>query len=142
MEKAHVIAGSDHVDQRGKLKFFNNFEMEEVLRFYEIVPSSTNIIRAWQAHKEEKKWFYCLSGSFLLNLVKVDDFENPSDVLEVESYTLNEAEALVLVVPGGYANGFKAQVEGSKLMVFSSFSVSESQKDDYRYPLAQWAAQW
>ncbi len=116
--------------------------MGQVVRFYEIAPSSTDIIRAWQAHKEEKKWFYCHSGSFLLNLVKIDDFENPSIVLQCESFTLNEADPFVLEVPGGYANGFKAQAEDSRLMVFSNFSLNESQKDDFRYPTDRWSAQW
>ncbi|MFH6603061.1 WxcM-like domain-containing protein [Maribacter algicola] len=142
MEKAHLKTGSDHIDERGALRFFNNFNMEEVVRFYEIAPSSTAIIRAWQAHKEEKKWFYCHSGSFMVKLFKIDDFENPSPGLAVETFALNESDPMILVVPGGYANGFKAQAEGSKLMVFSNFSVSESQKDDFRYPLDQWPIKW
>lgn len=142
MNETMVFDGSKHVDERGKLNFFNTFDMKEIVRLYEIEPSTTNIIRAWQGHREEKKWFYCPAGSFVINLVKIDDFQNPSKTLETERFILSEDEPSILEVPGGFANGFKSITEGAKLIVFSNFSVSESQKDDFRFPVDQWSAQW
>jgi len=142
MGQAEVIVGSSHVDERGELKFFNNLDMSEIVRFYEIAPSATDVIRAWQAHKKEKKWLYCLSGSFVVNLIKIDDFENPSNEIKTERFIIGEEDSKILVIPGGYANGFRAETKGSKLMVFSNFSISESQKDDFRFLPDQWSAQW
>ncbi|MGB5555182.1 MAG: hypothetical protein WBM83_11030 [Flavobacteriaceae bacterium] len=142
MKHVVEISGSSHVDARGKLIFFNTFDMGQIVRFYSIEPSSVNVVRAWQGHKLEKKWFYCTAGSFVINLVKVDDFEHPSKQLNVERFVVSAAEPKILALPKGYANGFKALVEGSKLMVFSNASLTESQQDDYRYSIEQWAAQW
>ena len=142
MGRAQLISGSSHLDERGTLKFFNDLNLQEIVRFYEIAPSSTDLVRAWQGHRLEKKWFYCHAGSFVVNLVKVDDFENPSGDTTAQRFVLDEKHSKVLVVPGGYANGFKAETAGSKIMVFSNFLLKQSQEDDYRYPLDRWSAQW
>ena len=142
MGQAQLLSGSIHSDERGILKFFNDIDLAAIVRFYEIAPSSTKTIRAWQGHMEEKKWLYCLSGSFVVNLIKIDDFQNPFEQTKAERFVLSENDPRVLFVPGGYANGFKAETEGSKLMVFSNFSVTQTQKDDFRYPAVQWSAQW
>ncbi|NNE76924.1 MAG: dTDP-6-deoxy-3,4-keto-hexulose isomerase, partial [Pricia sp.] len=96
-------------------------------------------IRAWQAHTKEKKWFYCNSGAFVINLIELDNFEHPSDNLKTQKILLNSAVPMVLEISGGYANGFKATQEGSKLLVFSNFSLDESKADDFRYPADQWS---
>lgn len=137
-----LIKGSEFIDERGALRFFNDFDMGEVVRFYEIAPVDTKIIRAWQGHRHEKKWFHCLNGSFIINLVKVDDFDNPSDQLVPEKITLKSHEPSVLAVPKGYATGIKAVEEGSRLQVFSNFGLEASKKDDYRFPLNMWDALW
>lgn len=137
-----LIQGSSFSDARGTLNFFNSFNMEEVARFYEISPSSTEIIRAWQGHKQEKKWFYCNSGAFIINLIKVDNFDAPSHHLIPERYQISAGNRTILEISGGYANGFKATKPDSKLLVFSSFSLTESKKDDFRYPADLWPANW
>ena len=142
MGRAELIIGLSHNDARGELKFFNDFDLTEIVRFYEIAPSSTDVLRAWQGHRNEKKWFYCLSGSFVVNLVKIDDFENPAAPTKAERFVLDDENPRILAVPEGYANGFKAKAEGSKLLVFSNFSVMRSKKDDFRFPVDQWSAEW
>lgn len=137
-----LITGSEHIDQRGSLIFFNDFNMSEVRRFYEIKPSSTNEIRAWQAHQYEKKWFYCSSGSFVVNLIKIDNFDNPSRALVSDRFVLIADRPEILEVAAGYANGFKAIKAKSKLMVFSNFSLDQSIDDDYRFPVETWEADW
>lgn len=136
------IEGCIFSDIRGKLTFFNAFDMTPIVRFYEIEPKNSNIIRAWQGHKRERKWFYCPLGSFVINLIKVDDFENPSDSIESQRFELSETTPLVLEIPGGYATGFKSTLEKSKLMVFSDFTTEKSKNDDYRFPLEKWNTKW
>ena len=138
----HVIQGSTYSDERGALNFFNAFEMNEIVRLYEIAPSDTIGVRGWQGHREEKKWFYCNAGSFIVNLVQLDNFDKPSKAIVPERFVLDAANPSILEISGGYATGFKAASENSKLIVFSNFSLKESKNDDYRYPPDYWAGQW
>jgi dTDP-4-dehydrorhamnose 3,5-epimerase len=133
MLSPRLIEGGVFSDQRGELCFINDFDLSEIVRFYQIKNSSTNIIRAWQGHQKEQKWFYCLAGSFRVNLVEIDDWENPSHCLPIISFELHSKAPLVLYVPGGFANGFQALEEDSVLLVYSDKTVSESQQDDFRW---------
>lgn len=139
MGSYRIIRGNIFTDERGGVRFFNGFDMKEVARFYQISPVSPNIFRAWQGHKREKKWFYCLSGSFVVYLVKLDNFESPSAGLFPEMFTLSVADPAILEVPGGYASGIRSTQMGSELMVFSNFGLEASQKDEYRYAPDYWA---
>src|SRR5690606_30108611 len=137
-----LIPGSQFTDERANLNFFNALDMKKVVRFYEIVPISTKILRAWQAHREEAKWFYCQSGSFKVHFIKVDYFDSPSSSLLPETYILTAREPAVLYVPGGYANGFRALEKDSRLQIFSNFGLEESKGDDFRFPVGQWKVDW
>ncbi|OUR90663.1 hypothetical protein A9Q87_11945 [Flavobacteriales bacterium 34_180_T64] len=137
-----LIQGNLFSDDRGSLSFMNDFSLKAIVRFYEIKPKDSTIIRAWQAHKNESKWFYCTQGSFKVNLIKLDSFENPSDNLTVFSYKLNANNPQVLFIPGGYANGFRATSEDSKLIVFSDFDIEASKLDDFRFETNKWINKW
>ena len=137
-----LIEGAQHQDQRGCLKYFNTLDMNDVRRFYEITPSSTEIIRAWQGHRFERKWFYCPVGSFVINLVEVDSFESPSHELVPVKYEISEKETQILEISGGIANGFRACEDNSRLIIFSNFTLNESASDDFRFPLEHWEANW
>ncbi len=142
MSTAKLVQGDMHSDQRGKLRFFNDFDMQDVVRFYEITPTGTDIIRAWQGHKHEKKVFYCISGAFRIHLIAIDDFENPTDSLPSESYVLRSDNPQILFVSGGFATGIKSIEPDSRLQVFSNFTVEQSKEDDYRFPMGQWSVKW
>ena len=135
---ATLFSGDQHVDRRGKISFINNCDLSKAKRFYVIEPAGTEIVRAWQAHQHEEKWFYVVEGSFKIVLVKPDDWQHPSLTLPVEEYNLYSTKIQILHVPGGYANGFKALESKSKIMVFSSFTVEESLKDDFRFDKGLW----
>lgn len=137
-----LIQGNVFEDERGTLRFVNAFDMSEVVRFYEIGPRNQDIKRAWQAHQYEKKWFHCLSGSFVINLVEVDNFESPSDQLQSQRVELSGDNPQILEVPGGFATGIKSTSNNARLQVFSNFGLKESSEDDFRYPLEKWAAEW
>ncbi len=116
--------------------------MGKIVRFYEIVPNNMNTIRAWQGHKKEKKWFYCSSGGFVMNLIKIDNFEKPSSLLIPERVLLDAKNTVILEISGGYATGFRATEENSRLQVFSNLSLNKSKNDDFRYPIDKWNAKW
>ena len=132
-----LITGSLHFDHRGLLISFNEFFMHEVKRMYAINPSP-EIIRAWQGHRIEKKWFFCVQGEFEVKLIKLEDFESPSSQLYATTFFLKAQEPQVLFIPGGYANGFRATKDASQLLVFSNFSSKDSLNDDYRFEQNYW----
>jgi len=140
--KHQLITGNHFSDDRGAMSFINDFSLKPIVRFYEIKPKYTTIIRAWQAHKKECKWFYCTQGVFKINIVKIDSFENPSKDLKIHSFELNADVPQVLFLPGGYANGFKAQSKDAKLMVFSDFDLESSKLDDFRFDINTWKNKW
>lgn len=137
-----LISGATFSDARGQLNFFNAFDMTSIVRVYEIKHDNIDIIRAWQAHKEEMKWFYCHTGAFVMQLIEVDDFKQPSALLKPKRIVLEAKNPTILELSGGYATGFKAIEEGSTLQVFSNFSLNESKNDDFRYPIEKWEAEW
>lgn len=136
------IKGSIFSDRRGKIKFFNTFDMANIVRFYEISPASTEIIRGWQGHHKEKKWFYCYTGAFVINTIAILGESNPTNHSKAKRYVLKEENPLILEVPEGNATAFRSLENGSKLMVFSNFTLEESVNDDIRFPLETWNAQF
>jgi dTDP-4-dehydrorhamnose 3,5-epimerase-like enzyme len=137
-ERANLLHGGEFEDARGKLIFFNDFDLTAVKRFYIIEHPDIEVIRAWQGHQKEEKWFYVLDGAFKLVLVQPDDWENPSLKLNTEEFVLEASQQKLLHVPGGYANGFKALKSKSRIIVFSSFTVEESAKDNFRFDKNDW----
>ena len=98
--------------------------MSSVVRMY-CIESKSGVIRAWQGHKRETKWFYAVKGGFLVKTVNMDS-------LERINYNLNSSVSEVLESAPGHYNGFEALEEGSVLMVFSDFRLEESKEDDYK----------
>ena len=133
-----IISGGKYQDSRGSISFVNDFKFEEVKRFYIIEHQDTSVIRAWQGHKAEKKYFYVVKGSFEIKAIKPDNWENPSKDLVAETFRLNENESNILCLPQGFINGFKALEENSKLMVFSNMENEESGNDLIRFPSDYW----
>ena len=134
----HIIPGNSFTDSRGTLRFVNDFDFSDVKRFYQIENSSTDVIRAWQAHKKENKYFFASSGSFLICAVEIDDWDNPSPNLDVKEFILSATTSAILMIPSGYANGIKALEEGSKLLVFSSNTLEDGKDDNYRFDKDLW----
>ena len=66
---------------------------------------SEKTTRAWQGHQIEYKYFYVVSGLFLICAVKIDNWQNPSKDLFVEEFILSEEKSWILAIPPGYANG-------------------------------------
>ena len=139
MEKqVELIKGSSHIDHRGTLTFFNEFNIDPIKRFYVIEHHDTNMVRAWQGHKLERKWFYVMRGAFKVILVRPDDWGNPSTDLPYEEFVLQADKNEILNIPSGFASGFQAMVAEAKLMIFTDFSVQESIADDFRYDKNLW----
>lgn len=129
------IKGGIAKDDRGQIRFVNDFDMSLVKRFYIIKNIDLTLVRGWRAHRIEQRWFYVLSGSFAIDIVKIDSWETASADLAVERVVLNTDENSVLHLSTGYATAFQALEENSELLVFSDFGIENASKDDYTYPL-------
>ena len=140
-KKVQIILGGEHEDARGKLIFFNEFDMNPVRRFYLIEHLDTKVVRAWQAHKIEQKWFYVLKGSFKMVLVQPDSWISPGLDLPYQEFILKRGDNQIIHVPGGFASGFQAVEPNSELMVFSDFAMADAGTDDYRFDRNLWY-QW
>ena len=133
-----LIHGGSFNDERGRLDFVNDFDLTPIKRIYFTTNSDINIFRGWQGHKFEKRWFFCVKGSFRIDIIKVDNWENPSEDLDIISYSLSDENPEVLYVPNGYVNGFVSLQEGSKLMLMSDYKLGSLANDEFRFGLNKW----
>lgn len=138
MANIKVIEGGISIDKRGKITYVNDLDLTEIKRFYIIHHYDVETVRAWQAHQYEKKWFYCLKGSFTTAFVKIDNWINPTTNLMPEIFNLSDKESKIICIPEGYANGIKANEPNSILMVFSDKTLSEAVNDNWRYDKNLW----
>lgn len=133
-----IIPGNQHSDHRGTVSFINDFDLTPVKRMYTIQHPSTSTVRAWQGHKIESKYFKCTQGRFLVALVKIDNWDEPSPNLHPETFILDSKNTEILQIPAGYANGFKALEANSELLVFSNLNLEEAKEDQFRFGESLW----
>lgn len=138
MSQINVIKGEIFRDERGQISSLNTFRFDEIKRMYIIHHLDINVIRGWHGHQYEKKWFYCMKGSFKLAFVKPDNWDSPSEDLEPESFTLTSEVSSIICVPEGYANCIKALVPDSILLVYSDKLLEDALGDSWRYDSSLW----
>lgn len=138
MIEVKTIQGEIFTDQRGQISSLNDFVFEGVERFYFIHHPDKNVVRGWHGHQHEKKWFYCVKGSFTIALVQIDNWEQPSTDLVADIIPLSEKDSKIVCVPEGYANCIKAGEDESILLVFSGKRVPEAYEDSWRYDKDLW----
>lgn len=133
MNKLSVIQGGIAKDERGQIRFVNDFDMSLVKRFYIIKNVDTKQIRGWRAHRIEQRWFYVLSGSFNIDLVEIDNWDNPSPSLFIQNIMIQASDMKVLHVPAGYGTAFRALEADSELLVYADYPVTHAPLDDYTW---------
>lgn len=138
MADIKIIEGEIFRDHRGLISSLNSFHFDGVRRTYIIHHPDTSIVRGWHAHQHERKWFYCIKGKFSVALVKIDNWENPSENLVPEIYHLSEDKSQLVCVPEGYANCLKAHVPDSVMMVLSDKILEDALSDSWRYDSSMW----
>ncbi len=131
------LQGGSYEDQRGTVSFNNMLDLSSVKRMYVIENADTEVCRAWQGHKTESRWFVATGGVFEIRIVAIDDFNNPSDHLEIRSFILNSRSMDSLHIGKGYASSIQALEPKSKLAVFSDHYLDEV-KDDYKFDARKW----
>jgi dTDP-4-dehydrorhamnose 3,5-epimerase-like enzyme len=131
MSLTKLINGGVSVDDRGSVRFVNDFNFNGVKRFYQVENHSKGFIRAWHGHKKEGKYVYVVNGSALVGVVNME-------TEEVNKFVLSSQTPKVLWIPPGYFNGFKSLEEGTKIIFFSTSTLEESLGDDIRMPHDKW----
>jgi dTDP-4-dehydrorhamnose 3,5-epimerase-like enzyme len=133
-----LTKGGTAADDRGRVYFANDFDLSACRRIYLVENFASGTVRAWHAHRHERKWVMPISGAALVACVEIDDWDNPSPDLDVHRYTLDATAPSVLEVPPGYANGAMSLLPDTKLAYFSDASLEQSLEDDVRYPARHW----
>jgi dTDP-4-dehydrorhamnose 3,5-epimerase-like enzyme len=133
LKKPTIFTGKTHQDERGKLRFNNDFDTTEIKRIYFIENIDNQYIRAWQGHKVEERWFSVVKGSFEIKLIEINDWNSPDKDSEVITYDLNDENFKILHIPAGYISSIQSKEEVSKLMVMANYALGEID-DEYRFP--------
>ncbi len=127
-----IITGGSHSDQRGTLFYNNDFDASAIKRMYVIENENTNFLRGWQGHQIEQRWFSVMQGSFRIQLIAIDHWDEPSTNLERFTFVVDSGKLDVLHVPSGYVSSIQSLEQGSKLLVLSDYLLGAIQ-DEYRY---------
>ena len=138
MSGPRLIRGGLAVDDRGEVRFVNDFDCEGVKRFYLVSNHEASFIRAWHAHRREAKYVLVVQGAAIVGAVRIDDWDKPSKEVHVDRFVLSASQPSVLYIPGGFANGFKTLVPGTKVLFLSTSTLEESRGDDVRFDPRYW----
>lgn len=145
-----VIPGGLAADDRGSLRFINDFNPSEagVKRFYQVQNHAVGFVRAWHGHLQEGKYVYVPKGAVLVAAVKmIKSLKVPGqqyilDQSTVKKLTIVDYAPKVVYIPPGYANGFKTLTNDAVVMFFSTSSLEESKGDDIRFDWNQIPKVW
>lgn len=127
-----IIKGNCHQDSRGSLFFNNNFDAARVKRTYVIENRSPDLVRGWRGHRVEERWFSAISGSFVIELIALDDWENPSRELDRVRFVLSSETLDLLHIPAGYVSSIQSLECRAKLLVMADYKIGEID-DEYRF---------
>lgn len=137
-KKCKELWGGKQSDLRGTVRFINDFTLKRIKRFYQVENRNTSIIRGFHGHMKEEKYVYVAKGKILLCVAYLDNVKNPSKLNRVQRFVLSSDKPEIVYIPQRYANGFKTLEENSIVIFFSTLSLSNSLKDDYRFRYDYW----
>lgn len=132
MESPFIIKGAVFKDDRGSLKYNNDFDLSAAKRTYIIQNATVEFERGWQGHKIEQRWFSAVEGAFKIKVLKLSDWETPSTESEIEEFLIQSETLDILYVPDGYITKIKSEISGAKLLVFSDYHLNEVD-DNYKF---------
>ena len=137
-DRPELISGGVSADDRGRVYFANELDLSICRRMYFVENFSVGTVRAWHAHRHERKWVLAVSGAALACCVEIDDWESPSAEAEVHRFVLDASNPSILAVPAGYANGAMSLTPNTKLLYLSDAPLQASVEDDIRFPARHW----
>lgn len=129
--KSELMNGGLAVDDRGAVRFVNDFSFSDVKRFYQVSNHKRDYIRAWHGHNHEQKYVYVAKGAALVGAVNMQ-------TEEIFKFVLSDKKPSILKIPNGFANGFKTLEEDTQILFFSTSTLQESLNDDIRFAYNKW----
>lgn len=143
IQEINQTTGNTAIDDRGSLKFVNDFNFDGVKRFYQVQNHSKNFIRAWHGHIKEAKYVYVVKGAILFGAVPMPTNSNSDELgqnvrQEPKKFILSSDKPSILYVPPNYANGFMTLTDDAIVQFFSTSTLEESKGDDIRFPFDKW----
>jgi dTDP-4-dehydrorhamnose 3,5-epimerase-like enzyme len=129
--KPELMNGGLAVDDRGMVRFVNDFSFTDVKRFYQVSNHKRDYIRAWHGHNHEQKYVYVPKGTALIGAVNMQ-------TEEIFKFILSDKKPCILKIPNGFANGFKTLEEDTQILFFSTSTLQESLNDDIRFAYNKW----
>lgn len=129
--KPELMNGGIAVDDRGMVRFVNDFSFTDVKRFYQVSNHKRDYIRAWHGHNHEQKYVYVAKGTALVGAVNMQ-------TEEIFKFVLSDKKPSILKIPNGFANGFKTLEEDTQILFFSTSTLQESLGDDIRFAYDRW----
>lgn len=129
------LEGAAFVDDRGPLRFVNDFDFEGVKRFYQVENHEQGFIRAWHGHVKEGKYVYVPRGTAWLGTIKMNK-DKSMDIDNISNVVLSDKKPQVYYIPPGYYNGFKTLEKDTIVMFFSTVTMEEAKGDDFRLDYA------
>lgn len=133
-----LFSGGLSTDERGSVRFVNDFNFPGVKRFYHIRNLDTGVIRGFHGHLKEAKYFYVVRGELLLAFVRLTDKQDPDKQEPVNRVFLTDKVPAIQYIPPGFVNGFRILKPNTDIMVFSTATLEESKHDDYRFDHDYW----
>jgi len=142
-QEVNQIFGNSAIDDRGCLKFINDFNFSGVKRFYQVQNHSKNFIRAWHGHIKEAKYVYVVKGSILFGAVPMPCDSYSDELGQNENnlpkkFILSSDKPSILYIPPNYANGFMTLTDEAIVQFFSTSTLEESKGDDIRFNYDKW----
>ena len=129
--KPELMNGGLAVDDRGMVRFVNDFSFTDIKRFYQVSNHKRDYIRAWHGHNHEQKYVYVVKGTALIGAVNMQ-------TEEIFKFVLSDKKPSILKIPNGFANGFKTLEEDTQILFFSTSTLQESLGDDIRFAYDKW----
>jgi dTDP-4-dehydrorhamnose 3,5-epimerase-like enzyme len=146
--KIEQIVGGKAVDERGSVSFVNDFNFENVKRFYQISNHSQGFVRAWHGHMHEAKYVYVNAGVFKIGVIKLQKCDSHESGYNfdmtsgISKYIITADQPRFLYIPAGYANGFMNLTSDNIITFYSTSTLEESKNDDYRYRYDHMNSEW
>lgn len=136
MTELKILKGGLAVDDRGSVRFVNDFDFKNVKRFYQVENHRRGFIRAWHGHQKEAKYVYVTSGSALVGVAPLDS--QKGDLTNVKKFVLSDKSPSILYIPANNFNGFMNLEENTRVIFFSTTTLEQSLGDDIRKEYDYW----
>ena len=128
-----ILKGKRVTDERGSVTFINDFDFNDVKRFYIVRNAKNNFFRGWHGHKNEAKYVFVVRGKAKIAWQDMEADERVGGSVIMDGYSPQ-----ILCIPPGNANAARNLTKDTEIMYFSTSTLEESLEDDYRFPEDRW----